>query len=76
MIVYGSGIADGNATHAMRTCQFWSRDEATGRSNRDVTCNTQGTPATNLWLTLLDRMDVHPETIGDSTGRLEHLTDL
>jgi hypothetical protein len=36
----------------------------------------KGTPTTNLWLTLLDRMDVHPESVGDSTGRLEHLTDL
>jgi hypothetical protein len=31
---------------------------------------------TNLFLTLLDRMGVHPETIGDSTGKLEHLTSL
>ena len=36
----------------------------------------EGTPMTNLWLTLLDRMEVHPESIGDSTGRLEHLTEL
>jgi hypothetical protein len=25
---------------------------------------------------MLDRMGVRPETIGDSTGKLEHLTDL
>ena len=31
---------------------------------------------TNLYLTLLDRMGVQPEKLGDSTGRLEHLTDL
>jgi hypothetical protein len=31
---------------------------------------------TNLFLTLLDRMGVRPETIGDSTGKLEHLTDI
>jgi hypothetical protein len=30
----------------------------------------------NLFMTLLSRMDVPPELIGDSTGRLEHLTDL
>ena len=34
------------------------------------------TPLTNLYLTLLDRMGVHPETIGDSTGRIEHLSDV
>jgi hypothetical protein len=31
---------------------------------------------TNLYLTLLDRMGVQEETIGDSTGRIDHLTDL
>ena len=31
---------------------------------------------TNLYLTLLDRMGVRPETIGDSTGRIEHLSDI
>ena len=34
------------------------------------------TPLTNLYLTLLDRMGVRPESIGDSTGKLEHLADL
>jgi hypothetical protein len=34
------------------------------------------TPMTNLFLTLLDRLGVHPENIGDSTGRIEHLTEL
>ena len=31
----------------------------------------QGTPMTNLYLTLLDRMGVQPEKIGDSTGRID-----
>ena len=31
---------------------------------------------TNLYLTLLDRMGVEAETIGDSTGELHHVTDL
>jgi len=31
---------------------------------------------TNLHLTLLDRMGVRPEKVGDSTGKLQHLTDL
>jgi hypothetical protein len=29
--------------------------------------------ARDLYLTLLGRMGVRPESIGDSTGRLEHL---
>jgi len=36
----------------------------------------KGTPMNNLFLTLLDRVGVHEEQIGDSTGRVEHLTDL
>ena len=31
------------------------------------------TPLTNLFLSLLDRMDVHPDHLGDSTGRLDKL---
>jgi len=27
----------------------------------------------NLYLTLLDKIGVHPESVGDSTGRIEHL---
>ena len=34
------------------------------------------TPMTNLYLSLLDRMGVKPETLGDSTGRVEHLSEL
>jgi hypothetical protein len=31
---------------------------------------------TNLFLTMLDRMGVQSEKIGDSTGRIDHLTDV
>jgi hypothetical protein len=31
------------------------------------------TPRTNLFLSLLDRMGVHAETLGDSTGKLAQL---
>jgi hypothetical protein len=36
----------------------------------------QITPQTNLWLTLLDRLGVPAEKLGDSTGKVEHLTDI
>jgi hypothetical protein len=32
------------------------------------------TPMTNLYLTLLDRMGVEQETLGDSTGQIADLT--
>jgi hypothetical protein len=31
---------------------------------------------TNLYLTLLDRVGVKPESLGDSTGRIDQLTDV
>ena len=34
----------------------------------------KGTSMTNLYLTVLDRVGVHPESIGDSTGKVEHLS--
>jgi len=76
MIVYGSGIADGSQhTHNNLPILIAGRGNGAIKPGRFLTYPT-GTPTTNLWLTLLDRMDVHPESVGDSTGRLEHLTDL
>ena len=36
----------------------------------------QETPMTNLLVSLLDRMGVRAETLGDSKGKLEGLSDL
>ena len=36
----------------------------------------KGTPMTNLYLTVLDRMGVPAERLGDSTGAIEHLADV
>ena len=76
MVVYGSGIADGSQhTHENLPILIAGRGNGALRPGRFLQY-PKGTPTTNLWLTLLDRMDVHPESVGDSTGRLEHLTDL
>jgi hypothetical protein len=34
------------------------------------------TPITNLYMSMLDKMGVPVESIGDSTGRLDGLSDL
>ena len=34
------------------------------------------TPMTNLYVALLDHMDVRTEKFGDSNGKLEHLSEL
>jgi hypothetical protein len=76
MIVYGSGIADGSEhSHVNLPIIVAGKGNGQLKTGRNLKY-AEGTPTTNLWLTLLDRMDVHPETVGDSTGRLEHLSDI
>ena len=76
MLVYGSGIADSNRhTHEDLPVLLVGRGDGSVKPGRHIVY-PQATPVTNLFLTLLDRMGVQPETIGDSSGKLEHLTDL
>jgi hypothetical protein len=72
-IVYGSGLSDGNRhTHDDLPVLLVGRG-AGFRLGTHVT-HAKDTPMTNLYLTLLERMGVETETIGDSTGRMEQLT--
>ncbi|MBO0720112.1 MAG: DUF1552 domain-containing protein, partial [Blastocatellia bacterium] len=79
MIVYGSGLSDGNRhEHENLPILLAGRGESAGakfKTGRHIIFPT-GTPMTNLYLTLLDRIGVSPEKIGDSTGKLEQLTEL
>jgi hypothetical protein len=81
MIVYGSGLSDGNRhEHEDLPILLAGRgDDSSGNSKfkpgRHIVY-PKGTPMTNLYMTLLDRMGVRPEKIGDSTGKVEHLTEL
>jgi hypothetical protein len=75
MVVYGSGLSDGNRhTHEDLPVLLAGRGGGF-RLGRHVVYPTN-TPMTNLYLTLLDRIGVQEEKIGDSTGRIEHLTDM
>jgi hypothetical protein len=57
-----------------------SADGRTGRGNGQLTTGRHvvypDTPMTNLYLTLLDRMGVPAEKLGDSNGKVEHLSDV
>lgn len=76
MIVYGSGLSDGNRhSHEDLPVLLAGRGDGSLKPGRHLVYK-QGTPMTNLYLTLLDRMGVQPEKIGDSTGKIEHLTNL
>jgi hypothetical protein len=76
MVLYGSGINDGNShSHVDLPLVLAGGGAGSLKPGRHIQF-AQGTPMTNLYLSLLERMDVHPEKIGDSTGKLTTLTDL
>jgi len=73
MIVYGSGISDGNKhNHEDLPILLAGRGGGTIDSGRHVRYPNE-TPLSNLYLSLLDRVGVPVESHGDSTGRLDGL---
>ncbi len=71
MIVYGSALSDGNLhMHDNLPVLLLGGGAGTIRSGRHIRY-PEGTPLTNLFLTLLDRLEVAAETLGDSNGRLD-----
>lgn len=76
MILYGSSLSDGNR-HEHVNLPLVMAGHGAGRIKGGQHLRyKEGTPMTNLLLTMADVAGVHPENIGDSTGRVEHLTDL
>ncbi len=76
LVVYGSGIADGNRhTHRDLPVLLLGSGGGAVKGGRHV-LYPKDTPMTNLYMTLLDRMGVRPESIGDSTGHVAHLSDV
>jgi Protein of unknown function (DUF1552) len=74
MIVYGSSLSDGN-THRHENLPVVVVGGGGGlKPGRHVVYSE--TPMTNLFLTLLDRMGVRTEKLGDSTGQIEHLSEV
>ncbi len=75
MIVYGSGIQDGNKhNHEDLPILLAGGGGGTVTTGRHLQFPKE-TPLSNLWLSLLDRMDVSVEHLGDSTGRLPGLLE-
>ena len=76
MIVYGSGLSDGNLhTHEDLPVLLAGRAGNTLKPGRHMVY-PEKTPLNNLFLSMLDRMGIPTETLGDSTGKLEHLSDI
>ncbi|NOT60614.1 MAG: hypothetical protein HOP19_10375, partial [Acidobacteria bacterium] len=75
MIVYGGGLADGNRhQHENLPVLVVGHGDGSLKPGRHIVYPQ--TPMTNLYLTLLEKMSVTPEKIGDSTGKLGQLTEL
>jgi hypothetical protein len=76
MVVYGSGLSDGNQhVHADLPIVLAGHGDGSLKPGRHI-AYPKGTPITNLYMTVLDRVGVKPESIGDSTGKVEHLTEI
>jgi hypothetical protein len=73
LLVYGAGISDGNA-HTHENVPVMLAGHAGGRitGGRHIRYSNEP-PLANLWLTLLDNLNVDAERVGESTGRLDGL---
>jgi hypothetical protein len=76
LMLYGCGISDGNQ-HLHVNLPILLAGGAGGRlrGGRHLRVADE-TPLTNLQLTLLDRIGVPTEQLGDSTGQLTQLSDV
>jgi hypothetical protein len=71
MILYGAGIADSNRhTHDRLPILVVGRGNGTLRTGRHIDYG-KDIPVTNVLLAMLERVNVRPGRLGDSTGLLE-----
>jgi hypothetical protein len=76
MVAYGSGLSDGNRhEHHNLPLILAGRGNGTLKPGRMVRY-AEETPITNLYVAMLDRMGVPVEKLGDSTGKLDCLSDI
>ena len=73
IVVYGSGLSDGNRHLHDDLPVVVLGGGGDFRLGTHI-AYPKGTPMTNLFLTMLDRVGVQQEKIGDSTGQIEHLS--
>lgn len=75
MIAYGSGIHDGNAhNHDNLPVLLAGGGCGTLTTERHLRFE-KNTPLNNLWVSMLNRMDITIEKLGDSTGTLSGLLE-
>jgi hypothetical protein len=70
LLMYGGGMGDGNLhRHSDLPCVLLGKLGGKIKAGQHLVY-PEGTPMTNMLLTMLDKVGVHVEAIGDSTGRL------
>ena len=74
MIVYGSGISDGNRHNHDDLPIILAGGGAAGLAGGLHTRYDAGTPLMNLYLKMLHMTDVKVDAVGDSTGPLDRIT--
>lgn len=75
MIVYGSGIGDGDRhNHNDLPILLAGRGSGTIKTGRHIRY-PENTPLNNLFLSMLDRVDSRVDSLGDSSGTLAGLDD-
>ena len=74
LVLYGSNMGNSNQ-HLHYDVPHVIVGGANGRikGDRHLAYPTKTVPTGNLLLSLLDKFDIHQESVGDSTGRLENL---
>lgn len=76
LMVYGGGISDGNShSHETLPTLLSGRGNGTLTPGRHIEYPA-GTPIANLYMSLMERMNVPVEHFGDATGQLELLDQL
>jgi hypothetical protein len=76
MILFGSSISDGNAhTHHDLPLVLAGGGNGKVKGGRHIRYAPE-TPMNNLLLSMLDKSGVPCESLGDATGKLEHLSDV
>jgi hypothetical protein len=76
LFLYGTGISDSNTHFHDDLPIAVVGGKAAGIKGGRYIRFAKGTPLTNMHLTILENMGVHPESLGDSTGKLDRLTDV
>ncbi|MFD2255962.1 DUF1552 domain-containing protein [Luteolibacter algae] len=73
MILYGGGIADGNR-HSHDDLPLLLAGHGGNLRQGRVIHAEAGTPMTNLYLSLVDRMGARADRVGDSNGKFEKIS--